>query len=152
MSKLFKRLLALPTPGSESFFLWGPRQTGKSTLLRETYPGAFRIDLLLPEEYRRYLERPQLLVDEVRLAGHRFIIIDEIQKVPALLDAVHWLHENQGVGFALCGSSARKVRKGQANLLGGRGLTLELFGLSAQEMGDRFDLVRMLNHGYLPRI
>ncbi len=146
------RLLSLPAKGSESFFLWGPRQTGKSTLLRDTYPDSVRVDLLLPEEYRRYLERPQLLIDEVRLAKHPFIIIDEVQKVPALLDAVHWLHENQGVQFALCGSSARKVRKGQANLLGGRGLSFELFGLSAQELGDSFDLVRMLNHGTLPRI
>ena len=103
------RLLSLPAEGSASFFLWGPRQTGKSTLLREAYPDAFRVDLLLPEQYRRYLEQPQLLIDEVRLAGHHFIIIDEIQKVPALLDAVHWLHENEGVEFALCGSSARKV-------------------------------------------
>jgi predicted AAA+ superfamily ATPase len=152
VNEFFERLLRLPPAGSETFFLWGPRQTGKSTLLRSAYPAAFRVDLLLPEEYRRYLERPQLLIDEVRLNRHRFVIIDEIQKVPGLLDAVHWLHENEGVHFALCGSSARKVRKGQANLLGGRGLTFELFGFSAQELGGSFDLERMLNHGYLPRI
>ena len=152
MSEFFQRLLSLPPPETETFFLWGPRLTGKSTLLNSTYPGAFKVDLLLPEEYRRYLERPQLLVDQVRLHKHRFIVIDEIQKVPDLLDAVHWLHENEGVRFALCGSSARKVRKGHANLLGGRGLTYELHGLSAREIGSAFDLERMLNHGYLPRI
>ncbi len=152
VNEFYSRSLALPLEGTETFFLWGPRQTGKSTLLRRTYPDAFYIDLLLPEEYRRYLERPQLLVDEVRLAKHRFIVIDEIQKVPDLLDAVHWLHENQGVNFALCGSSARKVRRGQANLLGGRGVTYELFGFTGQELADSFDLERMLNHGYLPRI
>jgi predicted AAA+ superfamily ATPase len=152
MNEFVPRLLTLPPEGSETFFLWGPRQTGKSTLLKKAYPAGFRIDLLVPEEYRRYLERPQLLIDQVRLERHRFVIIDEIQKVPGLLDAVHWLHENEGVRFALCGSSARKVRRGQANLLGGRGLTFELFGFSAHELGSAFDLERMLNHGYLPPI
>jgi predicted AAA+ superfamily ATPase len=150
LSDIYPRLLNLPPDGSQTFFLWGPRQTGKSTLLKSAYPNAFWVDLLLPEEYRRYLERPQLLVDEARLSRPRFVVIDEIQKVPGLLDAVHYLHENEGVRFALCGSSARKVRKGQANLLGGRGLTYELFGLSAREIGGDFDLERLLNHGYLP--
>ena len=152
MFDFIPRLLTLPPEGSETFFLWGPRQVGKSTLLTRSYPSAFRVDLLLPDEYRRYLARPQLLVDEVRLAKHRFVVIDEVQKVPGLLDAVHWLHENEGVRFALCGSSARKVRKGQANLLGGRGLTFELFGLSGQELRGSFDLERMLDHGYTPAI
>ena len=152
MVRHYPRLLSLPPSGTETFFLWGPRQTGKSTLLRRTYPQARRIDLLLPEEYRRYLERPQLLVDELRLGGHDFVVIDEIQKVPSLLDSVHWLHENRGVNFSLCGSSARKVRRGQANLLGGRGVTYELFGLSGRELGASFDLERMVNHGYLPRV
>jgi predicted AAA+ superfamily ATPase len=152
MTGFIPRLLNLPPAGAATFFLWGPRQTGKSTLMKKVYPDSHRVDLLLPEEYRRYLERPQLLVEEVDLARHRFVVIDEIQKVPGLLDAVHWLHENKGVRFALCGSSARKVRKGQANLLGGRGVTFELFGLSAEELRDSFDLERMLNHGYLPEM
>ena len=80
------------------------------------------------------------------------IVIDEIQKVPALLDEVHWMHENLGARFALCGSSARKVRHGSANLLGGRALRYELFGLTTTEVGTRFDLDRALNHGWLPRI
>lgn len=79
-------------------------------------------------------------------------MIDEIQKVPALLDEVHWLIENRGFRFALCGSSARKVRRGAANLLGGRALRYELHGLTAAELGDQFDLDRLLNRGYLPRI
>lgn len=79
-------------------------------------------------------------------------MIDEIQKVPALLDEVHWLIENRGLHFALCGSSARKVKRGAANLLGGRALRFELHGLTAGELGRDFDLDRMLNHGYLPRI
>ena len=72
--------------------------------------------------------------------------------MPALLDEVHWLIENRGLHFALCGSSARKVRRGAANLLGGRALRYELHGLTADELGDEFDLSRMLNHGYLPRM
>ena len=79
-------------------------------------------------------------------------VIDEIQKVPALLDEVHWLIENRGLHFALCGSSARKVRRGAANLLGGRALRYELHGLTANELGNEFVLSRMLNHGYLPRM
>jgi len=69
-----------------------------------------------------------------------------------LLDEAHWLHENRGVRFALCGSSARKVKRGQANLLGGRAVRYELHGLTAAEIGKDFDLTRMLNHGYLPSI
>ena len=80
------------------------------------------------------------------------IVIDEIQKVPALLDEVHWLIENRGLHFALCGSSARKVRCGAANLLGGRAIRYELHSLTAGELGNEFDLSRMLNHGYLPRM
>ncbi|MBT8464721.1 MAG: ATP-binding protein [Myxococcales bacterium] len=152
---MFKRRLVLPKPGTESFFLWGPRQTGKSTLLRQTYSAGRWIDLLKAEEFRRYVARPELLRQEIE-AGEtepgRQIVIDEIQKVPALLDEVHWLIENRGLHFALCGSSARKVKRGAANLLGGRATRYELHGLSASELGREFDLDRMLNHGYLPRI
>jgi predicted AAA+ superfamily ATPase len=80
------------------------------------------------------------------------VVIDEIQKVPQLLDEVHWLHENRKVRFALCGSSARKVRRGAANLLGGRALRYEMHGLTVAEIGKNVDLVRILNHGYLPAI
>lgn len=152
---MFKRGLSLPAPGTESFFLWGPRQTGKSTLLRATYPDAVWIDLLKAEEFRRYATRPESLREELAATPPdtaQQIVIDEVQKVPALLDEVHWLIENRGLAFAMCGSSARKVRRGAANLLGGRANRYELFGLSAAELGDGFDLVRMLNHGYLPRI
>ncbi len=143
----------LPPPGEETFFLWGPRQTGKTTLLRETYRDALWLDLLKADEYRRYLERPELLREE--LADRPLpnqVVIDEIQKVPQLLDEVHWLHENSGVRFALCGSSARKVRHGAANLLGGRALRYALMGLTANELASDIDLDRLLNHGYLPRL
>ena len=152
---MFKRTLDLPEAGSESFFLWGPRQIGKSTLLREVYPDGRWIDLLRAEEFRRYLARPESLREEIEAEPSqlgRQIVIDEIQKVPALLDEVHWLIENRGLHFALCGSSARKVKRGAANLLGGRAMRYELHGLTAAELGRDFDLDRMLNHGYLPRI
>src|SRR5687767_4926099 len=150
---MFTRALSLPRPGRETFFLWGPRQTGKTTLLRKAYPGAVWVDLLKADEYRRYLERPEALREE--LAAQPLpeqVVIDEVQKVPALLDEVHWLHENRRLQFALCGSSARKVKRGAANLLGGRAVRYELFGLTASELGKAFDLDRCLNHGFLPRI
>jgi predicted AAA+ superfamily ATPase len=148
---MFTRGLRLPAAGRETFFLWGPRQTGKTTLLRQAYPDATWVDLLKADEYRRYLERPELLREELRSrppTGQ--VVIDEVQKVPALLDEVHWLHEHKKIRFALCGSSARKVRRGAANLLGGRAVRYELRGLTATEIGKGFDLVRLLNHGYLP--
>jgi predicted AAA+ superfamily ATPase len=150
---MFTRALRLPAPGTETFFLWGPRQTGKTTLLKATYPDAVWIDLLKAEEYRRYLQNPELLRAELAVdESVRQVVIDEVQKVPQLLDEAHWLHENRGIHFALCGSSARKVKRGQANLLGGRAVRYELHGLTAREVGRDFSLDRMLNHGYLPRM
>jgi predicted AAA+ superfamily ATPase len=155
MNYMFKRALTLPRAGTESFFLWGPRQTGKTTLMRDTYGRGHWVDLLKADEFRRYVARPELLRQELEAADpgpESQIVIDEVQKVPALLDEVHWLIENRGLHFALCGSSARKVKRGAANLLGGRAVRYELHGLSAAEVGRDFELDRMLNHGYLPRI
>jgi len=150
---MLERKLHLPPPGTETFFLWGPRQTGKSTLLRSKYPDAVWIDLLKAEEYRRYLDTPEYLRQELPDKGDMpFVVIDEVQKLPALLDEVHWLHENRHVQFALCGSSARKVKRGHANLLGGRAIRYEMFGFVSAELYPDFDLHRLLNHGYLPRI
>jgi predicted AAA+ superfamily ATPase len=120
--------------------------------LRAAYGGARWIDLLKTDEFVRYARRPALLREELRAARKAGpVVIDEVQKVPALLDEVHWLIENEGIVFALCGSSARKVRRGHANLLGGRALRHELFGLVSAELGADFDLERALNHGGLPR-
>jgi predicted AAA+ superfamily ATPase len=148
----FQRLLKLPPVGTETFFLWGPRQAGKSTLLRKHYPDAKWVDLLKADEFRRYSTRPEVLREELSQSGERFVVIDEVQKAPELLDEVHWLHENRGVHFALCGSSARKLKRGRGNLLGGRGVRFVLHGLCARELGEDFDLVRLVNHGGLPRI
>ena len=154
---MYSRSLKLPDPGTKSFFLWGPRQVGKTTLLRATYPDAFWVDLLSEESANRFASRPDELrieLDELDTpsASHgRQVVIDEIQKVPALLDSVHWLIENRGLRFALCGSSARKLRRGGVNLLGGRAVNRELRGLTAIELDDDFDLTRVLNHGYIPQ-
>lgn len=152
---MFNRSLNLPVAGTETVFLWGPRQTGKTTLLKQCYPRGRWINLLRSNEFRRYATRPELLRLEIEADPPdpaRQIVIDEIQKVPALLDEVHGLIEDRKLCFALCGSSARKVRRGAANLLGGRALRFELLGLTAHELGSAFDLERILNHGYLPRI
>lgn len=149
---MFRRALRLPTRSSDTFFLWGPRQTGKSSLLRETYPAAIWIDLLRTDDFVRYRLRPAMLREELLDASpSRIVVIDEVQKVPALLDEVHWLIENRGLRFALCGSSARRVKRGHANLLGGRALRYELLGLVSSEIGQDFDVVRAANHGFLPR-
>ncbi len=151
---MFTRNLQLPAPGKESFFLWGPRQTGKTTLLRRRYSDCRWLDLLKSEEYIQYSTHPERLRQEIEAEGPnpgQQIIIDEVQRVPDLLNEAHWLIENRGIKFALCGSSARKVRRGGANLLGGRAFRYVLHGLTAGELGTDFDLDRLINHGYLPR-
>lgn len=150
MKQEYMRLLTLTN--DETFFLWGPRQSGKSTLLKKFFSDAYWIDLLLPDVYRTYLTNPEQLIEEVTLKEIEFVVIDEIQKIPQLLDVVHWLIENRGVNFALCGSSARKVKRGHANLLGGRGIKYELYGLSAREIADDLDIMKLLNHGYIAPI
>jgi len=149
---LYRRLCALPPPATETFFLWGARQAGKSSLLRQSYPDAVWLDLLKADVFRRYSTRPETLREKLDRLQSPFIVVDEVQKAPALLDEIHWLHENRGLHFALCGSSARKLKRGHGNLLGGRAVRYELYGLCSQEVGNDFDLQRMLSHGTLPRI
>ena len=153
---MYKRILTLPFSETETCFLWGPRQTGKSTLLKKLFPESKRYDLLLSNEYHRLLTNPGLIreeclaEDKVSIDKKLPVIIDEVQKIPALLDEVHWLIENAGVRFILCGSSARKVKRGQANLLGGRAVRYELHPLVYHEIPD-FSLSKALNSGLLPR-
>ncbi len=145
----YTRLLELP---DKTLFLLGPRQVGKTTLLKACFPAAHRIDLLKTDQYLKYRQRPSLLREEVgALPSTQLVIIDEIQKVPMLLDEVHYLIEEANRQFILCGSSARKLKKGHANLLGGRALRHELLGLSAAEIGTQFSLLKMLNNGPTPR-
>ena len=148
---MYKRHLNLPSNPKHSFFLWGPRQTGKTTILKQKYPDALRIDLLKTDELMMYLQQPSRLREQVSpLPATQLVVIDEIQKAPALLDEVHYLIQEGNRRFVLCGSSARKMRRGHANLLGGRALRYELLGLLATEIGEGFDLVRLINTGPLP--
>ena len=135
----------------ESIFFWGARQTGKSTLLKTLFPNALWFDLLLSDEYERLSKKPELL-REIILANRNvsLVIIDEIQRLPDLLNEVHWLISNHKVRFILSGSSPRKILRGGFNLLGGRALRYELYPLISVEIPE-FDLIRALNHGLLPR-
>jgi len=145
---IMTRLLQQP---ERSFFLFGPRGTGKSTWLQQVLPDAFRLDLLdasLFLELSRDPHRLEALIGG-RAAG-AWIVLDEIQKIPPLLDEVHRLMGLQKWNFALCGSSARKLRRGGANLLAGRALTLSMESFSTVELGDSFDLEFALNWGMLP--
>jgi len=148
---VYKRLIKLPNLPTRSFFLWVPRQVGKSTLLRLAYPQATEINLLKSDIFAKYRLHPERLREELATAmPGKLIVIDEVQKVPALLDEVHYLIEEHGLVFALCGSSARKLKHGHANLLGGRALRYEMYGLGAMELASDFDLNRLLNRGYIP--
>ncbi|MCF8084711.1 MAG: AAA family ATPase [Deltaproteobacteria bacterium] len=148
---MYKRLLQMPETPNQSFSLWGPRRTGKTTLLKERYPDALRIDLLKTDELVRYATEPSRLRDEVTmLSKDDLVIIDEIQKAPLLLDEIHYMIQEWQRVFGLCGSSARKVRRGHANLLGGRAIRYELLGLVAEELGADFSIERWVNTGPLP--
>jgi len=153
---MYKRIQHLNLSSQGTCFFWGPRQTGKSTLLKTLFPQAMRYDLLLSTEYQRLLRDPQLIREECLAAGldansqRDPVIIDEIQKLPALLDEVHWLIENRGLRFILCGSSARKLKRGHVNLLGGRAIRYELYPLVFPEIPD-FSLLKALNSGLIPR-
>lgn len=151
MSSYIHRTLDLPTLLSQkSFFLFGPRTTGKSSLIARQCPDAHVFDLLDAATYKRLLKRPSLLAEEAP-HSEQTIVIDEIQKLPSLLDEVHRLISSAGRRFLLTGSSARKLRRGAANLLAGRAWRTELFPLTAHEIPD-FDLLRYINRGGLPDV
>ncbi len=135
----------------KSHFLFGPRQTGKTFLLRRSLPRARVYDLLDTSVYLALSQRPSRLAEELS-AGDRLIVIDEIQRLPELLNEVHRLIEDRGVRFLLTGSSARKLRRGGVNLLGGRARTRYLHPLCFRELGEHFDLRRAIERGLLPSI
>lgn len=144
---------------SNSFFLFGPRGVGKSTLVATRLSGQrlLTVDLLNPEECERLVRNPQHLKAEIlaRRGDLDWVVIDEVQKVPKLLDVVHALIESpetRHIKFALTGSSARKLKLAGANLLAGRAFSNELYPLSWRELGDRFSLSHALNWGTLPKI
>jgi uncharacterized protein len=147
-----ERVLDLPgLVRKKSHFLFGPRQTGKSFLIRHALPGARVYDLLDHATYLALGQRPHRIAEELT-ATDRVVVIDEIQRLPELLNEVHRLIEQRGIKFLLTGSSARKLRRGGVNLLGGRARVKHLHPLIARELGRDFDLNRAVERGTLPSI
>jgi predicted AAA+ superfamily ATPase len=153
MDQKIRRLIKIDLPKGQSAFLWGPRKTGKTTYLKATFPDSLTYDLLQTDLFLELAKRPFLLREQLLAADPRRlkdpIIIDEVQKVPQLLDEIHWLIENEKVRFILCGSSARKLKRGKVNLLGGRAWRYEMHPLVSLEVGD-LNLLRALNQGMIP--
>jgi len=146
-----ERFFKAPT---ESFFIFGPRGTGKSTWLKNTFPDAYIIDLLDDEVYRNYISHPARIKQVVKANPNtKRFVIDEVQKAPALLDGIHRLmEEDKELQFILTGSSARKLRHGGVNLLAGRALLTHLHPFMAAELGQDFSLEAALISGLIPLV
>ena len=151
--EIIDRVLKIDLPEAQSAFLWGPRKTGKTTYLKNIFPKSLVYDFLKTDLFIGLSKQPSLLREQILAQPEKIleqpIILDEAQKIPQVLDEVHWLIENKKLRFILCGSSARKLKRGRANLLGGRAWRYEMFPLSWPEIKD-LDLVRALNHGLIP--
>jgi len=148
MKSINNRLLQIVLPPKKSAFLWGPRKTGKTYWLKQTFPEAVYIDLLQTDVFGEYASRPALLRERYSQPGP-IVIIDEIQSIPLLLNEVHWLIENSDRSFILSGSSPRKLRNKGMNLLGGRAWRYTLQPLSFMETKG-FDLEQAMRSGLLP--
>ena len=145
---MLQRILKVP---QQSFFLMGPRGSGKSTWLRATFPDAHVFDLLSEETYQRLLARPGLFADELRaVPTDQWVIVDEVQRLPGLLNEVHRFSEEKRLRFVLCGSSARKLKRAGVNLLAGRALHRSMHPFVPEELGAQFDLEESLRCGLLP--
>lgn len=149
---MYKRKVDFKKYEGLSLFFWGARQTGKSTYLKEKYPDSLYVDLLLSQEFKRYLDSPEQFRQRC-IANHqnKTVIVDEIQRLPELLNEIHWMIENENITFILSGSSPRKILRKNENLLGGRALRLELYPLTFAEIPD-FDILRAFNNGLLPKM
>ncbi len=146
---MYKRTLDLKSALKEkSHFLFGPRATGKSSLIQEQLKSAQVFDLLDSDIYDRFLRRPKSLSEEIE---NKLVVIDEIQKLPRLLDEVHRLIETKKITFLLTGSSARKLKNNEANLLAGRARSLQMHPLTMKEISD-FDLLKYVTVGGLPLV
>ncbi len=145
------RYLDLDLPTGQSCLLWGARKTGKTTFLKQKYPKAIFIDLLKSDVFQSYFREPQRLRNEmVAIESPSIFIIDEVQKIPALLDEVHWLIENnKNLQFILCGSSSRRLKKSVPNLLGGRARRMQFVPLCYPET-QKLDWDLIFNNGLIP--
>lgn len=149
---MFSRLLKIPVDNNKSFFLFGPRGAGKTTWIKSIFSEALYFDLLEFDLYNDLLARPGRLENLIPPGFQNWIILDEIQRIPQLLNEVHRLIETFHYKFILTGSSARTLRKKGVNLLAGRALTYKMYPLTAVELGDSFCLKKSLAWGHLPSI
>jgi len=148
---MFTRKLLLEDVENESVFLFGARQTGKSTLVKQKFPQARYYDLLKSDVFERLFRAPWLFREELEMClSDELVIVDEIQKIPQLLDEVHWLIHNRQLRFLLCGSSARKLKRCGVNLLGGRAIREVLYPFVSAEIPN-FDFIKAINYGLLPQ-
>lgn len=149
---MYNRVLSLSESETNSLFLFGARQTGKTSLLRERFPKCIYYDLLEFDTMMRFRQRPSLLRDLLMdVPNESLVVIDEIQQVPELLNEIHLLISRKQLRFILCGSSARKLRRNSVNTLGGRALPTYLYPLVSAEIPD-FNLIRAVNNGMMPAI
>jgi len=148
---MIRRILNLDNEHNDSIFVWGARQVGKTTLIKEVYPDAVYYDLLQAKDFERLFRNPSLLGEDLKMLnnGER-VVIDEVQKIPQLLDEVHSLIFRKNIRFILSGSSPRKLKRQGANLLGGRALKAILYPLVSAEIPD-FDIQKAVRYGTLPR-
>ncbi len=150
---MFSRQLGMALPQGQSAFLWGPRKVGKSTFLKTRFPDSEYIDFLDSRIFLELTQEPWRLAERVQAfqaSKKRLpIIVDEVQKVPAIMDDIHRLIETHGYSFILCGSSARKMKRGGANLLGGRAWRFRMLPLTSREIPE-FDLLTALQRGLVP--
>jgi len=153
LMKIIERILDITLPKRQSAFLWGPRKTGKTTYLKARFPKSLVYDFLKTDLFFEMVKRPSLLREQLLAKPKELlrnpIILDEVQKVPQILDEVHWLIENKSLSFILCGSSARKLRRSHINLLGGRAWHYEMFPFTTPEL-KKFNLLQVLNRGLIP--
>ena len=147
-----ERVLNLPfLLQKKSHFLFGPRQTGKTSLIRHSLRGVRSYDLLDPSVYLSLSQDPGRIAQEIN-PRDKIVVVDEIQPLPVLLNEVHRLIEERGIRFLLTGSSARKLRRGGVNLLGGRARTKYMHPLTYRELGNQFNLFKAIERGLLPSI
>lgn len=148
--KFYPRLLEAP---KQSFFLLGPRGTGKSTWAKRQFPGAYHINLLDEKVYQQHLSDAGLFSRELEtLPNGSWVLLDEVQRLPNLLNEVHRYIEDKKLRFVLCGSSARKLKTAGTNLLAGRALKRALYPFVPEELGKDFDLEEVLTYGAIPLI
>ena len=147
---MFNRILQLPVEEQSSIFLFGPLGTGKTSWLKKHLPDALYLDLLNFSTYTDLSANPNLLEELISPSYTGWVIIDEVQRIPELLNEVHRLIESKKIRFILTGSSSRSLRKKGVNLLAGRALTYHMHPLVIQEMGDDFHLSHALHYGLLP--